>query len=426
MVRTAVVASFLMVMGSGADAQDLVLTNATILDPASRTVVRASLGIAGGAIAWVGADVPAAAAGERIDLKGRFVIPGLVDLHTHSFGHMLPGGGVEQVGTASVVRRVLRAGVTAFLDLFSPEETIFALREQQRAGAFGGAEIFAAGPALTATNGHGTEFGIPTRLINSPEDARREIAGLAPKRPDVIKIIYGHRPGGPPSLDRATLTEAVAAARERHIKTIVHVEVWEDVRHAAAAGATAVTHVPRDGIVPDDVVALLATRGTISVPTLTLDTDILAFHDTPALLRSPLMAALGFDAARDAYRKDVALPPEQVARARVNATTAIASARKLHEGGVPILVGTDAGELGAVHGYSVHRELIHLVDAGLTPWEALAAATTRSGDFLGRHYGVRVGDAANLVVLDASPLDDIQNTQRISTVILRGRVVLNN
>ena len=87
-----------------------------------------------------------------------------------------------------------------------------------------------------------------------------------------------------------------------------------------------------------------------------------------------------------------------------------------------MLTGTDAGNPGVIQGYSVHRELIRLVEAGLSPWEALPASTTGAGEFLGRPYGVRPGVVANLVVLDASPLDDIANTQRISLVVMRGQI----
>src|SRR6185503_11791304 len=99
------------------------------------------------------------------------------------------------------------------------------------------------------------------------------------------------------------------------------------------------------------------------------------------------------------------------------------SIRRLHAAGVPMLTGTDAGNLGVVQGYSVHRELIRLVEAGLSPWDAIAASTTRAGEFLGRKFGVQPGDDANLVVLEGSPIDDIANTQRISRVVMRGRVV---
>jgi imidazolonepropionase-like amidohydrolase len=94
------------------------------------------------------------------------------------------------------------------------------------------------------------------------------------------------------------------------------------------------------------------------------------------------------------------------------------------DAGVMILIGTDAGGgTGTLHGYSMHRELIKLVAAGLSPWQVLAAATTDAGTFLGRHYGVTPGSEASLVVLDASPLDDIRNTQRIAYVIHRGAIV---
>jgi imidazolonepropionase-like amidohydrolase len=312
--------------------------------------------------------------------------------------------------------------VTALLDLFNDEATIFALRDRQRAGGIGGAEIFASGPCFTATKGHCSEYGVPTRIIDSPADVEKQLAELVPKRPDVIKVVYDHGQGTLPSIDRATLEALVTVARERGLKTIVHIGTWEDARHATLAGAAALTHVARDGPVPDDVVSLMAKQRTIHIPTLTVHTDMKAFTETPALLDSPLMAALTTDAIREAYRKAPALSPEQAARRSAAVERTIASVRRLHAAGVPMLTGTDAGNPGVIQGYSVHREMIRLVEAGLSPWEALSAATIGPGGFLGRNFGVRAGAAANLVVLDASPLDDISNTQRISLVVMRGQI----
>ncbi len=112
-----------------------------------------------------------------------------------------------------------------------------------------------------------------------------------------------------------------------------------------------------------------------------------------------------------------------VALQRTAKLDVIESVRRLHEASVTMLTGTDAGNWGVIQGYSVHRELIRLVEAGLSPWEALAASTTNAGAFLGRNFGVEEGDAANLVVLDASPIEDIANTQQINMVIMRGRIV---
>jgi len=402
------------------NAQDLIVTNATILDPQTRTAVQGSLWMEGGVIVGRGSNPPQSARGERVDVQGKWVIPGLTDLHVHSFSNQAPGGVQDAVGTEAMATRVLRAGVTAFLDLFSLEDAIFALRDRQRRAEVGGAEIFASGACLTATKGHCTEYGIPTRTIDSPDDARRQVAELASKGADVIKVVYDHAPGARPSIDRATLDAVVAAARAHQLKTIVHVGVWEDVRHAAQAGAV-VTHVPSDGPVPEDVVALMAARRTVHIPTLAVHTDRQAFLDTPALLDAPLLVALAPEAIRRAYRA-ATQTPEQAATRRAAVTRTIESVRSLHAAGVPLLTGTDAGNWGVVHGYSVHRELIRLVESGLTPWEALAASTTQAGEFLGRRYGVGPGDEANLVVLEASPLVDIANTQKIAMVIMRGRI----
>jgi imidazolonepropionase-like amidohydrolase len=99
------------------------------------------------------------------------------------------------------------------------------------------------------------------------------------------------------------------------------------------------------------------------------------------------------------------------------------SLKRLAVAGVTILTGSDSGNLGVFEGYSVHRELQLMVESGMDPWEALAGATTHAGDFLGRHYGVHVGDEANLVVLSASPIPDIFNTEKISLVVARGQIV---
>jgi len=97
--------------------------------------------------------------------------------------------------------------------------------------------------------------------------------------------------------------------------------------------------------------------------------------------------------------------------------------KTLLDAGIPTLAGTDVGNIGTFQGYSLHRELELMVAHGATPWQALASATTLAGRFLQEEAGIRPGALANLVVLDASPVADIQNTTKITTVIYRGHVV---
>ncbi len=99
------------------------------------------------------------------------------------------------------------------------------------------------------------------------------------------------------------------------------------------------------------------------------------------------------------------------------------SVDKLDEAGVHVLTGTDAGNPGVFQGYSVHREMELLVEAGLTNWKALASATTLAGPLVGQSFGVQPGDIANLIALNSSPVEDISNTQDIALIVHHGEVV---
>jgi len=169
--------------------QELLLQNAQIVDPAAQKISRGHILIRDGKIAQILTAVPKGFKGEPIDLAGKWVIPGLNDMHVHSFGNMAPGNNLQLLMTTGTAKMMLYCGVTGFLDLFSSESQIFADREQQRKN---GADIYCAGPILTCTKGHGTEYGIPTRVINSPAEAEKEISELALKKPDVVKIVYDH------------------------------------------------------------------------------------------------------------------------------------------------------------------------------------------------------------------------------------------
>ena len=254
MKKLAITALLALGVCSSSAAQNLILENARIVDPESKRVTEGTLFVDGGRIvAGPGAE-RIDFEGERLDLKGKWVIPGLVDLHTHSYGNMAPGNTFDSPGTAVVAKRMLYAGVTGFLDLFGNEESLYSLRESQRAGGLIGADLFASLSCLTATNGHCTEYGVPTRVMSTPEEARRQVAELAEKRPDVVKLVYAPT-GGRPSIDRKTLAAAVAEATARDLKTVIHVNTWQDVRDAVEVDREALlasAHSPASPASPDD------------------------------------------------------------------------------------------------------------------------------------------------------------------------------
>lgn len=410
-------------------AQDLLITNARLIDPVAESITKGMLLIEDGSIVGPVTAAPEGFAGTVVDAEGRFVIPGLVDTHVHSFGNAGPDGKMEMLFTPGSAKRALYAGVVGFLDLFSMEDVIFAIRDRQRAGkGYPGASIFASGPCLTATKGHCSEYGIPTRIIDTPADSRKQVGELAAKKPDVVKIVYDHEDYGGrsmPSIDLPTLEAAIATAREHDLVTVVHIGHWQDVREATLAGATAVTHTPRDPM-PADLPALMREKGTMIIPTLAVQSELADLIADPSPLDGPLAQAVAGEHILAAYRS-----PDNVtdrfqgwmARQAAMRAEILRSVGKLAAAGVVVLAGTDAGNVGLIQGWSLHRELEKLVEAGLTPWHALRAASVDAGSLLGARWGLAAGDRGDVIVLDASPIDDIRNTRKIHLVIQEGRVV---
>lgn len=410
-------------------AQDLALTDAVVLNPADESVERGVLLIEAGRVRGVAPRVPPGFSGQILDLEGRFVVPALADLHIHSWGNGSPDSRPELLGPERASKAALYNGVAFILDLFSPERMILEFRDRQRDEGAEGAALLAAGPCFTATDGHCSQFGYPTRIVDTPEEARHEIADLAASAPDVVKIVYDHQVYGDfsmPTIDRPTLTALVETAREHGLKTVVHVGTWLDMLEAAAAGADAVTHTRDPAAIPPDLGDVLARAGTFHIPTLALNSDLARMADDPGLLEQPLLVETVSDGLLQTYRDADRWPPwvpELVARKRTLIRPSLEAVRTLAQAGVPMLTGTDAGNVGVFHGYSVHRELELLVEAGMSEWSALRSATTHAARFLDRRWGVVPGDEATLLVLNASPLETIGHTKQIYVVIRNGAVV---
>ena len=380
---------------SGALAQNLALTGVTVLNPADESARSGVLLIQGGVVLGVEDGVPSGFEGEVVDLEGAFVLPALADMHTHSFGNASPAGPPQMLGTQGAANAALYTGVGYILDLFSPETAIFAFREQQTPDDGVGAEVLAAGPCLTAPSGHCSEYGVPTRIVDSPEAARREVNDLAQYRPDVVKIVYDNQSYGGrsmPTVDLPTLQAVIATAFEHGLKTVVHVGTWQDVIDAAEAGAAAVTHTPGPSPMPEGVPAVLLEHGTVHIPTLAVQGDFARMVDDPSLLDDPLLAATVPESLRESYRMEDG-PPAQfegwVGWQRTLIEPNLAAVGVLAAAGVPMLTGTDGGNPAVFQGYSVHRELSLLVEAGLSPWAALRAGTTAAARFLDRRWGSR-------------------------------------
>jgi len=398
-------------------ARDLLLRHARLVDPAARTITPRDLLIRDGRIAAPGT-TPAADA-EAHDLGGRWVIPGLIDLHTHNTGNPVPDGGYEEMDLRECARRMLACGVTAFLNLSATDhQDFFAARDRQHSDPVahtGEADIHGAGRPFGRWN------------LRMADEARQTITDYITRwKPDAIKLMLDssrRAPGPLRQLDHSGLVAAIATARAHGVKTVVHIGTWADARTALEAGADAITHFHDDELIPDDLVALWRAKGAVSIPTMAVQSDMHNAVRGEAWLDSPRLAQVAAPATLASYRDHTSYDDrargtihwQRASRAHNSGTLA-----KLHAAGVPILAGSDTGNLGTFQGFSLHRELLLLQECGLTPWEALAAGTTSAAAFLGRPAGIYPGEPATLVILDADPTSDAAHTQCLYAVVHQG------
>jgi imidazolonepropionase-like amidohydrolase len=410
----------LILISAMAYADDVWLKGASVVDPLTKTIKKTDLHLVNGKVRRGTAPKAATAKVRIIDLAGKWIIPGLYDMHVHAtFGNPGPGQSYQVAPPSEIAKIVLYAGVTGFLDLFAAEEEIFFAREQTRKDPKY-ADIYAAGPMFTCTKGHGTDLGRPTRVVNTPKEAEVQVRELAAKKPDAIKISMDRNIG--PVLDMPTLKATIETARKLGIKNIVHIGTWADADDALRAGADVITHLGWTDV-PDATLALMKEKKVMEIPTMTYQTELLHILENRRLLNAPLLLGMIPADLLAGYRgmdvPDRFTAHELEIQIRGRASFPV-SLKKIVAAGIPVISGTDAGDLGVFHGYSIHREMSLLVDAGATTWDALASATSRAKAFLKRPLGIGEGELADLVVLGGNPIEDIANTQLVEKVFHRG------
>lgn len=379
-------------------------TGFTLIDGTNRPpVANATMIVQDGRVVRAGpaAGVAIPAGVERISLAGKTAIPGLINAHGH-------------VNTPRDLMTYAAYGVTTVFSLGGEPQDVFVARELQSTPRLQRARVYVAGQVLTP---------------HTTDEARAQVAGVAEKV-DIVKIRVDDNLGTAQRMSPEVYRAVIDEAHKRGLRVASHLFYLADAKSLLASGTDFIAHSVRDADVDADFIAALKKSGVCYSPTLMREVSTFVYESTPDFFSDPLFLKY----ANAEWVKTLVEPERQQAmrnsasaqRYKVALQVASKNLKRLADAGVPIAMGTDTGPTGRFQGYFELMELELMVKAGLTPRQALSAATRDAARCmkLDADLGtLESGKWADFVVLDADPLANISNVRRISAVYTAGNLV---
>ena len=427
-----VAAAFTCMLGASADG--LLIENVTLIDGTGRPpVARASVLIEGERIRLISRhsiDPPANT--QRIDGTGKYLIPGLMDLHIHLQGgvEVTPEGLLATNDNNSKGIRALHgylyAGVTSVYDAGNVPDYILALRDEERSGKLLSPRIFATGGIVTYPGSHGSnDF---STLVESWPEAIPALDAHIERGPDILKLTFEERGWGArpmiPILPLDLMQRIIHYYNDHGIRTTVHTSSEYRARQAIFAGIDTLAHPIIQGPVSDDFARLMGAKKIPMVTTLTIGDSYSRLAEHPEYLDEPLyQAILTIDEIKTLKTEKRKEYQERKWTGWMKIMTTIAqdNVRKIHEADGVLVAGTDQ-----TSGPALHRELELLADAGIPPSDIIRIATLNGAIFLGKERelgSIEEGKIADLVLLAADPTTNINHTKQIVQVIKGGQLI---
>jgi imidazolonepropionase-like amidohydrolase len=383
--------------------------NARVFD-GDKTFDKASVLVQSGKITAIGSNIKIPKGIPTYDGTGKTLLPGFIDSHTHTYG--------------DAQKEALRFGVTTELDMFSDWRGLAAAKKQRESFAkFDQADLWSAGTLATVPGGHGTEYGMKIPTLSSPNEAAAFVQARIAEGSDYIKIVFDDGSAYGPdtkmkSLNAQTTKALIQAAHANQKKALVHIASISQAKTMLDQSADGLVHIFIDQIADPRFIAQAKKRNMFIVPTLSVTASLAAADE-------------GKNLAGDLHLKAyLTLPQSNALKASFPAQwqnpaalkNALANVKLLHQAGVPILAGTDAGNPSTTHGASMHGELSLLVRAGLSPVAALNAATALPAKVFGLNDRgkIALGMRADLILVNGDPTKTITDTRKIDVIWKNG------
>ncbi len=381
-----------------------------------------------------------------VDDAGKTLMPGLIDMHVHLGA---PGGVYDspvKYGDPNAEKRRLAAylysGITAVRSTGDQLHDSLDLRKEMQSGKYQGADLFTCGPLFTAEGGHPEELikyfpasmqaSAKAEFLRQPKsttEAQRQVDQLKSAGVDCIKSVL--EAGNPEwgtfnRLDNGIYRAVIEESKKDNLPSATHTGNAADVRVAVDAGTNSVEHGSMTDLIPAETFTEMARKQTAYDPTLSVYEALAAVRTgNLELLSRSLVQQVGPADLLASTRNIFKDPKDRVDPSHFKHMFEILNANLLnaYKAGVPLITGSDAGNMLVIHGPTIQRELELWVKAGIPPAAALQAATYNAAKVLraDERFGlIQKGREATLIVVDGDPVQDITATQHINSVYLRG------